>query len=342
MPSNNRLSFSVGIPAYNQGAYLEETILSLLNQNRPPDEIVISDQQSTDETPEIIAKYSKYVKGVVPPLGCGISGQWNFTLSNLSGDWCTLLSSDDIARPNFCEVLLRGASRRTDAVLVRAGWENIDRDGKVLSCEYLLSVDHVVVPPKTLFEQKNGPKASFAAFAVRRDVLVKSGMYPANMESFGDWPMFAQLAPYGAFIYEAAIISGYRIGHDGNKFRKRLGMWLRDEQRMFYEVFPLAADRLGMKDRNWIHEASKANLQRYLVAASKEYSREERVDIVPLFESWTKLTQSEKLLEEFARGANIKAPFSFTRQIKRKARPFVQNLYNIHRRFKSSRNSDIS
>jgi glycosyltransferase involved in cell wall biosynthesis len=37
------LTFSVGIPAFNQGHYLEERILSLLDQKRPPDEIVVSD-----------------------------------------------------------------------------------------------------------------------------------------------------------------------------------------------------------------------------------------------------------------------------------------------------------
>jgi cellulose synthase/poly-beta-1,6-N-acetylglucosamine synthase-like glycosyltransferase len=79
------LTFSVGIPAYNQGEFLEETILSLLNQTRPPDEIVISDHYSTDNTPEIIEKFAGHVRGVKPPPGCNVSGQWNFTLSQSVG-----------------------------------------------------------------------------------------------------------------------------------------------------------------------------------------------------------------------------------------------------------------
>src|SRR6202020_733537 len=62
-------TFSVGIPPFNQADYLEETILSLLNQTRPPDEIVISDHYSTDDTPEIIEKYAGHVRGVKPPRG---------------------------------------------------------------------------------------------------------------------------------------------------------------------------------------------------------------------------------------------------------------------------------
>src|SRR5215831_4281224 len=105
-----QLTFSVGIPTFNQADFLEETILSLLNQRRPPDEIVISDHFSTDHTPDIIAKYAREVRGVKPPTGSNVGQQWEFTLSCLSGDWVTLFSSDDMAYPNFVEVLLRGAS----------------------------------------------------------------------------------------------------------------------------------------------------------------------------------------------------------------------------------------
>ncbi len=137
------LTFSVGIPTFNQAEFLEETILSLLNQTHPPDEIVISDHFSTDHTPEIIAKYAdpSKVRGVNPPVGSNVGAQWDFTLSCLTGDWVTLFSSDDLAQPKFVEVLLRGAARRADAVLVRAGWENIDKEGIVLSKQYLLSVN---------------------------------------------------------------------------------------------------------------------------------------------------------------------------------------------------------
>ncbi len=280
------VSFSVGIPAFNQAEFLEETILSLLNQTRPPDEIVISDHYSTDNTAEIIEKYSKHVRGVKPPPGCGISGQWDFTLSSLNGDWITLLSSDDVARPKFCETLLRGASRREDAVLVYAAWEQIDGASQIISKQYILSVKPVTLPPANLIEQRYGPKANFAAFAVKRETLIASGGYPKGFESFGDWPMYMQLAPFGSFIYENEIISGYRIGHDGNKFRKRIGMWLRDEERMFYEVMPLAAERAKMADRSWIDKASHKNFLRYLTAASEEFKPDEREEIAPLFRAW--------------------------------------------------------
>ncbi|MBS1822345.1 MAG: glycosyltransferase family 2 protein [Acidobacteria bacterium] len=320
------LTFSVGIPTFNQAEFLEETILSLLNQRRPPDEIVISDHFSTDHTPDIIAKYAREVRGVKPPTGSNVGAQWEFTLSCLKGDWVTLFSSDDIAHPNFVEVLLRGASRRDDAVHVRAGWENIDANGKALSKHYLLSVKQVSLPPENLLEQRHGPKASFAAFAVHRETLHASGGYPLGMESYGDWPMFAQLAPYGSFIYENEIIAGYRVGHDGNKLRRRIGMWVRDEQRMFYEVLPLAAERARMADRAWIDHASRDNFLRYLASASREFQPSERGEITPLFEPWAARVGGEEQLQLFAQGSRISSPATPLQRAKNFVRPLAQNL----------------
>jgi len=326
------LTISVGIPAFNQGEYLEATILSLLEQRRPPDEIVISDHYSTDQTPDVIAKYAKHVRGVKPPPGVGVSGQWNYTFSCLNGDWVTLLSSDDLARPNYCEVLLRGAARRDDAVLVRAGWENADLNGNATSKEYLLSVKPVSLPPDNLLEQRNGPKASFAAFAVRRETLNKSGGYPVGMESFGDWPLFMQVAPYGSFIYEKELISLYRIFEGTDKFRLRLGMWIRDEQRMFYEVMPLAAERAGMTDTAWIAKASRENFSRYLATASERYKPEERAPVVELFSGWAVRVGGGELLATFAGGSEIKESRTITQRLKSVLRPTAQRLYaSLHR-----------
>ena len=189
------------------------------------------------------------------------------------------------------------------------------------------TVKAVTLPPDTLLEQRNGPKASFAAFAVRREALVNSGGYPAAMESFGDWPLFAQLSAFGSFIYEENIISGYRVGHDGNKFRSRIGMWLRDEVRMFYTVMPLAAERLGLIDLAWLREASHTNFRRYLAAASKEFAPSERAEIAPLFEPWAARLGVESLVSSFARGANIRSPFDPVKVVKSLLRPLAQKVY---------------
>ena len=50
---------SVVVPSYNQGCYKEETILSILNQKYPKLELIIIDGKSSDNTYDILKKYSK-------------------------------------------------------------------------------------------------------------------------------------------------------------------------------------------------------------------------------------------------------------------------------------------
>jgi hypothetical protein len=331
------LTFSVGIPAFNQADFLEETILSLLNQTRPPDEIVVSDHYSTDRTPDVIAKYAAQVRSLKPPRGVNLAGQYNFTLLSQTCDWISLLSSDDLARPNFCEVLTRGAARSEDAVLVRAGWEQINDIGTVLGQHYMLTVPRFESVPANIISQKNGPKVGFSSFAIRRDAFVKCGPIPISFESLADWALFVQLAPFGSYIYENEIISGYRVGHDGNKFRNRIDRWVRDEQRMFYEVMPLAADRAAITDRTWIAEASHANFLRYLVAASEEFSPGERLEIATHFQSWASKVDGDAVLSDFAAGKSILVPINFVERSKNLVRPLAQRLYGLRGRLLPTR-----
>jgi glycosyltransferase involved in cell wall biosynthesis len=327
-------TLSVGIPTFNQAEFLGETLDSLLKQSRPPDEILVSDHHSTDHTQEVLARYGDRIRVVQPPLGLNLTGQYNFTLGSMSSDWITLLSSDDVARPAFCETLLRGAASSPDAVLVRAGWEHIDAQGTAVSTHYMLRVPKVETAPDNLTSQQYGPKVNFAAFALRRDAFLASGPILASIESLSDWVLFLQIAPFGSFVYEHALISGYRVGHDGNKFRDRLPMWTRDQQRVFAEVMPLAAERCGMKNVSWIEAASRYNFTRYLARASREFApdAETRAPITLLFETWADSVGGHALLKSFAEGAVTRTSIPLSRRAKTLLRPVFQRFHNLLRR----------
>jgi glycosyltransferase involved in cell wall biosynthesis len=88
---------SVCIPAYNNAAYIKDTIDSVLHQTYPNLELVICDDKSTDNTVEVIEKIKDdRIKLYKNEKNLGMSGNWNHCLSKCSGDFIKLICADDM------------------------------------------------------------------------------------------------------------------------------------------------------------------------------------------------------------------------------------------------------
>jgi GT2 family glycosyltransferase len=104
---------SICIPAFNSESTLAETLESVLGQSYPRLDIVVSDNQSTDRTKEIIYKYA--ARGVrycwhsegrpewaeTLPSYIGGFANWNYVLSQGRGEYLCLFHSDDLYEPSI-------------------------------------------------------------------------------------------------------------------------------------------------------------------------------------------------------------------------------------------------
>lgn len=100
---NKDLSYpriSIVTPSYNQGEFLEKTVLSILNQNYPNLEYIIIDGGSTDDSVEIIKKYEKYLTYWVSEKDNGQADAINKGFSNSTGQILAWLNSDDVYLPD--------------------------------------------------------------------------------------------------------------------------------------------------------------------------------------------------------------------------------------------------
>ena len=92
---------SVVIPSFNQGIFIEETILSIINQKYPNLELIIIDALSKDNTLEIVKKYFESINYFVSEKDNGQSHALNKGFKIASGEICSYLNSDDIYIDNI-------------------------------------------------------------------------------------------------------------------------------------------------------------------------------------------------------------------------------------------------
>lgn len=95
---------SMLIPCHNEQALIRQSVASWLSQTRPPDEIIVVDDSSTDATPQILAEYEGKITVVRTPQNLGNkSYAQQFGLQYVTGDVFVTTDADTVLAPDFVE-----------------------------------------------------------------------------------------------------------------------------------------------------------------------------------------------------------------------------------------------
>lgn len=124
---------SIVIPVYNTEKFVKECIESALNQTYRQIEVIVVNDGSTDNSLEIIKKFSNQIK-VISKVNGGTASALNLGIKEMKGDWFKWLSADDLLYPNSIQELVDEAKKLDNMTnyIIYSNYDIIDSNGKIL------------------------------------------------------------------------------------------------------------------------------------------------------------------------------------------------------------------
>lgn len=217
--------------SYNQEAFVAKAVRAALAQEGEPISILISDDASTDRTFEIIEATVKDYAGphLVTvnrnPKNLGLIGHINSLIPRIKTDYIIAAAGDDISLAHRARTL-QDMFDRTDALLVHSGFEEIDRDDRIVDGRFPIK----------------------AAFLIRdtsaRRAASRMGLY---VGATGAWhrKLFSHYGDIAEGCYEDLIL-GFRAALEGRvafvdqalvQYRIDTGMSVNDRGSTNYETW---------------------------------------------------------------------------------------------------------
>jgi len=204
MNTNQLPIISIVTPSYNQGSYLEETILSVLEQGYPALEFFIFDGGSTDGSLDIIQKHQDQLTFWESKPDRGQSHAINKGFRMASGEIVAWLNSDDLLAPGALKVVAQAWQQNPGVGLITGQTEIIDQAGKPTGNIFgsepnvinsLLSSENPVSQPSTFFSTS---------------ALKEVGFLDETLHMSMDWDLWLRIGARFPMLFITKILSKSR------------------------------------------------------------------------------------------------------------------------------------
>lgn len=217
-------SISVVVPNFNHGRFLDRSIGALLAQHRPPDEIIIIDDASTDDSRDRIrqlAAREPCIRTFFNERNLGVVASTNLGLAEARGHFVTFCAADDIVKPAFLQSALLRLAAHPRAALFCAEVSVVAQDGVPAKAVVRPAIrpsnePHYFDPKETrrLLWQADHFIVTLTA-VYRREALVTFGGFDPVLGSLADGYAARRLALEHGFFFEPRVLATWRISSSG-------------------------------------------------------------------------------------------------------------------------------
>lgn len=120
---------SICIATRNRGDFIGETLLSIASQAAAGVEILVLDGASTDATPAVVAGLQAtipFLRYIRKEGNGGVDRDYDEAVNQASGEYCWLMSDDDLLMPGAIAAVMKGIEARNSLVVVNSEVRNFD------------------------------------------------------------------------------------------------------------------------------------------------------------------------------------------------------------------------
>lgn len=218
-------SVSVVVPAYNNAAFIQETVRSILDQTFSDFELIVADHSSSDSTWERLQEFAAdpRVMLLTTPAGGGAKRNWDAVSRAARGALIKLVCGDDVLRPQMLERQVAAFEAHPDAQVVASRRDIVDAHGRTLvKARGLAGFVGEVSGARALRRSILAGGNIFGepmCVMMRRETLAQTGWWNDSQPYYIDLGTYVQALVRGTFVALPESLAAFRVSDTQWSFR---------------------------------------------------------------------------------------------------------------------------
>lgn len=240
---------SVIMPCFNAAPYIEEAVLSVMEQTHKNLELIIVDDGSTDDSQLIVERLVAEHPGRIKTISQSREGPYvarNHGLRVAKGEYIAFLDADDWWSKDCLEKLVAPLQEDSGVALAYCGWQNIGLPGG--RGDPYVPPDYELENKATRFLSAAAPWPIHAAL-VRRTILDQVGGFDVDLPTCMDYDLWLRIAVARPIRLVPSVLAFYRHHNSGQitskQWRQARNVWL--VKRKFIRKYPELVQHLSKK-----------------------------------------------------------------------------------------------
>jgi glycosyltransferase involved in cell wall biosynthesis len=203
--SNAPIRLSICIGTYNREQYIRATLDSVMEQLEDDCEIVVSDNASTDRTRCIVQEYAgrcNRVRYFRNETNLGIDRNFDNAVEQANGEYCWLMSDDDVLKPGAIRRVLLALQHATSVVIANVEYRDLSMSRTLQRRAVDCDSDRLYGPAELNRQFAELAKDQFVAFI--GNVIVRRDLWKSRNPS----RYFGSLLIHVGIVYQSPLPAG--------------------------------------------------------------------------------------------------------------------------------------